>query len=130
MLSFNFLWKIINSSAWTSWESECEPSAYILTVPDNMVGSLNIFTFKNEIFLGQDSQSVPICNNEFVRTMHARIYLWKEEYWLEDLGTRNRTYVNGELVITPQRLGQAAIITMGNAVVVFHKPLNPSVGEG
>ena len=83
-----------------------------------------------EIRLGRGPSNDLVIEDPFVSLSHARIYLEKEQFWLEDLGSTNRTYVNGELVNGPQRLEQVAIITLGNAVVVFHTSPNSPVGKG
>ena len=107
------------------------PFAYLVELPTHKdQESLQVVPVKYEIRLGRGSSNDLVIEDPFVSLSHARIYLDKEEYWLEDLGSTNRTYVNGELVNGPQRLEQVAIITLGNAVVVFHTSPNSPVGKG
>ena len=109
----------------------CRPFAYLVEVPISKEHeSLQVVPIKDEIRLGRGPSNDLVIEDPFVSLSHARIYLEKEQFWLEDLGSTNRTYVNGELVNGPQRLEQVAIITLGNAVVVFHTSPNSPVGKG
>ena len=128
---FVFLWRVIGASSWNFCGTHNWPQAYALAISDLGKGATpKVISIDDEVYLGRDSHNDIVLDDQFVSTVHARIYLRGEEYWLEDLGSRNRTYVNGELVITPQKLRQAAIISMGNAVVVFHTSPNSPVGKG
>lgn len=127
---YKFLLRVIQASSWSFYRTNGWPQAYVLAIPElGKGGSPKVISFSDEVYLGRDVHNDVVLDDEFVSTMHARIYLKGEAYWLEDLGSRNRTYVNGELVIAPQRLRQAAIIHMGKAVVVFHTSPNSPVGK-
>lgn len=53
---------------------------------------------------------------------HARITLAGMEATVEDLGSKNGTYVSGERVTTPCRLGDGDQIRLGSVVVTFRIP--------
>ena len=130
-LLFIFLLRVIDAFQWKSDPSNSWLQAYLVVMPTlGSGGSPKVVSFGDEVRLGRESHNDLVLDDQFVSTAHARIYLEGEEYWLEDLGSRNRTYVNGELVIAPQMLRQAAVITMGNAVVVFHTSRNSPVRKG
>ena len=53
---------------------------------------------------------------------HARITLAGMEATVEDLGSKNGTYVGGERVTAPCRLADGDQIRLGSVVVTFRKP--------
>lgn len=130
-LLFAFLKEAIHSIVMVPDPQSSQPLAYLVELP--IPGSKKlpqIWPVANEIRIGRGYGNDVVLDDPFVSTNHARIYLDKKEYWLEDLGSTNCTYVNGELVSGPQRLRQVALITIGNAVVVFHTCSTSPVEEG
>ena len=114
ILLFSFLWKIIGTIGGLT--TGPTPLAYVIMVPwGDETGPPLILSFDREIYLSP---------------LPARIYLRGVDHWLEDLGSQNSTYVNGEHVTTPLKLSQAALIHVGNAVVVYHRPPNSPMGKG
>lgn len=131
-LLFMFLRMIIMSLHWEQNNgTKRQPQAFLVKVPSS--GTFHppkVVLVGKETRLGREASNDLVLEDPFVSTTHARVYLVGEEYWLEDLGSRNSTYVNGAPVIMPQKLSQAAVITMGNAVVIFHTAPNSLVGKG
>jgi len=126
-----FLREVISSFKVESAPMSLSPPAYLLQIP--LPGSQQlpqVLPITGDIRLGRGSTNDLVLDDPFVSNIHARIYFDREEYWLEDLGSTNRTYVNGELVNGPRMLKQVALITIGNAVVVFHTSPNSPVGKG
>jgi pSer/pThr/pTyr-binding forkhead associated (FHA) protein len=60
---------------------------------------------------------------------HARIVVWRGEATLEDLGSKNGTYVRGERVTIPQRLVSGDEIRLGSVVITFRIPDSPGATE-
>jgi DNA-binding winged helix-turn-helix (wHTH) protein len=58
---------------------------------------------------------------------HARIHLEGAQATLEDLGSKNGTYLGGQLVTAPLALGDGDQIRLGSVVVTFRIP--PSAGS-
>ncbi len=60
---------------------------------------------------------------------HFRIYKEQSRWWIEDLGSTNHTYVNGEEISTHHALTTSSVVRSGNTVFVFHEDvtemLNP-----
>ncbi|NMB46059.1 MAG: FHA domain-containing protein [Firmicutes bacterium] len=128
---FAFLREAIRSIKTDSDSKHLMSSAFLIQLPiTDSQKSPQVFAFTKEIWLGRGSSNDLILDDPFVSLSHARIFLEGEEYWLEDLGSTNRTYVNGELVKGRRKLKQAAIIALGNAMVVFHTSPNSPVGKG
>ncbi|NLJ25281.1 MAG: FHA domain-containing protein [Firmicutes bacterium] len=126
-----FLREAIRSITFGSDQEPTSPLAYLVELPvSGGEKPLQVWPIREKIRLGRGFGNDVVLDDPFVSINHARIYLDKKEYWLEDLGSTNCTYVNGELVSGPQRLRQVALITVGNAVVVFHTCSTSPVGKG
>lgn len=52
----------------------------------------------------------------FVSTVHARVFRRGDEVLVEDLGSRNGTFVNGERVVAPTRLRRGDHVQFGQTV--------------
>ena len=60
---------------------------------------------------------------------HARIVVRRGEAMLEDLGSKNGTYVGGRRVTTPHRLADGDQVRLGSVVITFRVPQPPGVTE-
>ncbi|NLY52172.1 MAG: FHA domain-containing protein [Firmicutes bacterium] len=130
-LLFMFLREVIQCFKLESGHNSQRPPAYLvqLPLPGSSKSSQTAF-LGDEILLGRDPKSDLVLEDPFVSATHARIYRQGGEFWLEDLGSTNSTYLNGELVSRPQKLTEVAVITVGNAVVVFHTSPNSPERKG
>lgn len=54
--------------------------------------------------------------DEFVSTVHARVFRRGEDLLVEDLGSRNGTFVNGERVAAPTRVKRGDRVQFGQTV--------------
>jgi hypothetical protein len=54
--------------------------------------------------------------DQFVSTVHARVFRRGEELLVEDLGSRNGTFVNGERVVAPTRVKRGDRVQFGQTV--------------
>ena len=98
-------------TCWLLWETRQVP----LTEGDNVVGR------------GVDA-SVWI-DAPGVSRHHARIIVRRGEATLEDLGSKNGTYVGGLRVTIPHRLTSGEQIRLGSVVITFRIPEPPGVTE-
>jgi hypothetical protein len=57
-----------------------------------------------EVLIGRSSDCRIIVNDRQASRHHARIFCTEQGYILEDLGSKNGTYLNGELLTKPARL--------------------------
>jgi two-component system, cell cycle response regulator len=63
---------------------------------------------------------------------HARIRATTDKTWVEDLGSRNGTYVNGEKIAAPRQLSEGDKIQVGRGTVLrfgYHDDLDESFHE-
>jgi DNA-binding winged helix-turn-helix (wHTH) protein len=96
---------------WLVWETKQVP----LTEGDNVVGR------------GTDA-SVWI-DASGVSRHHARIVVRRGEATVEDLGSKNGTYVGSERVTAPRRLADGDQVRLGSVVTTFRVPQRPGPTE-
>jgi DNA-binding winged helix-turn-helix (wHTH) protein len=96
---------------WLVWETKQVP----LTEGDNIVGR------------GTDA-SVWI-DASGVSRHHARIIVRRGEATVEDLGSKNGTYVGGERVTAPRLLADGDQVRLGSVVTTFRVPQRPGPTE-
>jgi pSer/pThr/pTyr-binding forkhead associated (FHA) protein/NADPH-dependent 2,4-dienoyl-CoA reductase/sulfur reductase-like enzyme len=72
------------------------------------------------ITLGRDPEATIRIDDPTVSFMHAQIAHHGEHHYLRDLGSRNGTFVNDTLVVTPCVLNDSDIIRIGKVKLTFH----------
>lgn len=70
------------------------------------------FAFSNELTFGRGNNCDIKIVDSFVSHNHARIYMVNNQYVLEDLGSSNGTYLNGE------RLNGRSYLQTGDSIAV------------
>jgi predicted component of type VI protein secretion system len=77
---------------------------------------------KNEMYIGRDISNDIVINDAEVSRKHVRLILQAGQYVLEDLGSTNGTFINGQRISGPQVLQSEQTIQMGeNVVLVFEQ---------
>jgi FHA domain len=75
------------------------------------------FDLDDELTIGRSPGcGVPIPDDIYASTLHARLYRQKEQLWVEDLGSTNGTYVNSEKITQARRLGKGDVLQTGSTV--------------
>jgi predicted component of type VI protein secretion system len=77
---------------------------------------------KEEIFIGRDVNSDVVISDSEVSRKHARIILQAGGYTLEDLGSTNGTFVNGQRLMGPHLLRPGELIMLGENVSLTYEP--------
>jgi hypothetical protein len=57
-----------------------------------------------------------LADDQFVSTVHARVFRRGKDVYVEDLGSRNGTYVNGKKVATATRVRRGDHVQFGETV--------------
>ncbi|MCU1493956.1 MAG: hypothetical protein JWO62_1720 [Acidimicrobiaceae bacterium] len=71
-----------------------------------------------EITLGRSPGcAVPLEGDTFASSIHARVFRRDGETWLEDLGSTNGTFLNGERVAKPVRLRRGDQLKVGHTLL-------------
>jgi len=75
------------------------------------------YTLTDELTVGRGGGcAVVIPDDQFVSTVHARLYRRGDDLFVEDLGSRNGTFVNGQKIETPTKLRRGDRVQFGETV--------------
>jgi FHA domain len=70
--------------------------------------------------LGRSRQNdIAVPSDDFASTAHARIEPRRDGVWVEDVGSTNGTFVNGERVDGPRRLHAGDVVRIGETDLRF-----------
>jgi len=70
--------------------------------------------------LGRDEQSdLPLDRDEYVSVQHARVESRQDGVWIQDLGSTNGTFVNGDRLTKPRLLKPGDVIRVGQTDLRF-----------
>jgi hypothetical protein len=71
----------------------------------------------DEITVGRGGGcGIVLTADQFVSTVHARVFRRGDDVFVEDLGSRNGTYVNGEKITTTTRIKRGDRVQFGQTV--------------
>jgi pSer/pThr/pTyr-binding forkhead associated (FHA) protein len=74
------------------------------------------FTLQDELTVGRGGGCGIVLDDTFVSQVHARVFRRDGEVWVEDLGSRNGTLVNGQPLAGAQRLRRGDTVQFGKTV--------------
>jgi hypothetical protein len=76
------------------------------------------FTVDGDATLGRGGGcTVPLAFDTFVSQVHARVSERDGSLWIEDVGSTNGTYVNGERIAAPTKIGKGDRVQVGETVL-------------
>lgn len=75
--------------------------------------------FGQMITIGRGENTDLTIKDNFTSQQHARIYWMKDNYWVEDLGSTNGTYVNGHKITKETMLIDRDQIKIGSVTFQF-----------
>jgi pSer/pThr/pTyr-binding forkhead associated (FHA) protein len=76
-----------------------------------------VYALTDEVTVGRGGGcGIVLTEDQFVSTVHARLFRRGEGLYVEDLGSRNGTFVNGEQVQAPHRLRRGDRVQFGETV--------------
>ena len=76
---------------------------------------------KGEMFLGRDLSNDIVINDPEISRRHARLFVQGNSYILEDLGSTNGTFVNGQRLMGPNVLRPGDVITFGERMSLVYE---------
>jgi two-component system cell cycle response regulator len=99
---------------------DAPPALVVLMGPTGYVGK-QFALLEKEMFLGRSVESHIYVDDKSVSRSHARISVNGSECWLEDLGSSNKTVINGQTLnpAQPVRLRNNDQIKTGNIIFKF-----------
>ena len=105
--------------------------ACVLVLSGSRVGSL-FHLERAEMIVGRSQRADIAVDDDGVSRSHARLRREAESVWLEDLGSRNGTFVNGVRVRGPIRLADGDKVQLGRGTILkftYHDALDDSYQE-
>ncbi len=81
---------------------------------------------KNELFIGRDLANDIVINDPEMSRRHARIFMGDYNSWmLEDLGSPNGSFINGQRLVGPHALRPGEVITFGERINLVFEGSDP-----
>jgi pSer/pThr/pTyr-binding forkhead associated (FHA) protein len=68
---------------------------------------------KGELFVGRDLSNDIVINDPEISRRHSRLFAQGNAYYLEDLGSTNGTFINGQRLMGPAVLRPGDVVTFG-----------------
>jgi predicted component of type VI protein secretion system len=82
----------------------------------------------DQITIGRDSTNGVAINDAEVSRRHARLNFQGGKYVLEDLGSTNGTFVNGQRLAGPVVLKPGDVVSLGEQIVLMYDAINVDPG--
>ena len=73
---------------------------------------------QTEMIIGRDSGCDLVFTLQAISRRHARLFFQNGEYFIEDLGSSNGTFVNRQRLSAPHQLQDGDQLHLGNAVTI------------
>lgn len=83
----------------------------------------------DQLVIGRDSSSGVAINDAEVSRKHARLTFQGGKYVLEDLGSTNGTFVNGQRLGSAVVLKSGDVVSLGEQIVLMYEALSADAGE-
>jgi pSer/pThr/pTyr-binding forkhead associated (FHA) protein len=74
-----------------------------------------------EIIIGRDASNVIAINDAEVSRKHAKLSLQNSVYEIQDLGSTNGTFINGQRITGSQELKPGDTVTLGENIVLMYE---------
>lgn len=91
----------------------------VLRTSSRLLSPGDIFALGEGTVIGRSGDCDIVTGDSFTSARHARIFLHGGQYWLEDLGSKNGTYLNGVKVDVPAVLADGDGIEVGGTIFQF-----------
>src|SRR5512146_1985735 len=76
---------------------------------------------KNELFIGRDLSNDIVINDPEISRRHSRLFNQGTGYVIEDLGSTNGTFANGQRLLGPHVLRGGDTITFGERISMVYE---------
>ena len=77
-----------------------------------------VFELGEEVTVGRSPGcAVPLDDDTFASSIHARVFRRSGELWIEDLGSTNGTWLNDERLEVPTRLRRGDRVKVGSTIL-------------
>lgn len=73
------------------------------------------------ITIGRDPENSLVLEDSKISKHHAVVFLKNDDYWIEDVESKNGVYLNGKLIRGPQKLLDECLIKLGSTILRFER---------
>lgn len=88
-----------------------------LTIADGPQAGVGASLVDEPVIIGRGSDCQIRLDDDYSSTRHARLFLSEGQWWVEDLGSTNGTYLNRRKVSAPMVVSQGDQIQIGSTVM-------------
>ncbi len=92
-------------------------TAHQLVVTQGALAGTRVFLDGHPILIGRADDSTVVLEDDYASTRHARLSLAGPDWYVEDLGSTNGTYLDRAKVIGPTRVPLGVPIRIGKTVI-------------
>jgi pSer/pThr/pTyr-binding forkhead associated (FHA) protein len=119
------LYVFLGWTVWMLWKdlrkqdrrvSSADAPALTLSIPDGELTSLNRFTV-SEVTIGRDPACQLVLDERTISARHARLSYHHNQWWVEDLGSRNGSFLNGDPIESPMVIIAGDELRCGNILL-------------
>jgi pSer/pThr/pTyr-binding forkhead associated (FHA) protein len=96
-------------------------NSYKIILESGPNAGAEFFLEKDELFLGRDANNDVVINDPEVSRRHARLVKQDEDYYYEDLGSTNGSFINDHRLSTLTLLKPDMKITIGERVILSYQ---------
>jgi pSer/pThr/pTyr-binding forkhead associated (FHA) protein len=82
----------------------------------------------DQLTIGRDSSNGVAVNDPEVSRKHARLSFQGGKYVIDDLGSTNGTFVNGQRIAGPVVLKPGDVVSLGEQIVLMYDAINMDPG--
>jgi len=82
----------------------------------------------DQLTIGRDSNNGVVINDSEISRKHARLTFQGGKYVLDDLGSTNGTFVNGQRLVGPVVLKSGDVVSLGEQIVLMFDVLSVDAG--
>jgi len=82
----------------------------------------------DQLIIGRDAVNAVAINDAEVSRKHARLTFQGGKYVLEDLGSTNGTFVNGQRLVSSTVLKPGDVVSLGEQIVLMYEGLSADAG--
>ena len=94
--------------------AKAEPTVLRVLEPAELVAT---HALASEMTMGRAPGCTIVVDDTYVSQLHARVYRGDDGWYVEDIGSTNGTFLNGDQLTTGQRVRRGDRIQLGNAVM-------------
>jgi len=83
----------------------------------------------DQLIIGRDAVNAVAINDAEVSRKHARLTFQGGKYVIEDLGSTNGTFVNGQRLVSSTVLKPGDVVSLGEQIVLMYEGLSTDAGS-